>query len=82
MSFITLPECVGKETADARVNNLIFKKKIVPGDTLSVVAELKSFSCGLARGNAKGYVNLELACSADLVVVVPDLLKNYTPSRV
>lgn len=80
MSFITLPECLGKETTDVKVDQLHFHKKIVPGDRLDIVTELKRFRFGVATGTAEGYVNDEKVCSCKLVVCVPEIVNEFKPN--
>lgn len=81
MSFITLPECIGKETADVKVDKLYFSKRIIPGDRLDVEAELKSFRLGLAVGTSVGYVKGEKACSCELVICVPEIVDRFKPVK-
>jgi 3-hydroxyacyl-[acyl-carrier-protein] dehydratase len=61
------------------MNNVKFKRKIVPGDVLRIDAELKSFKRGIAMGCAESSVDGELACSAEFVVAVPAILDQYKP---
>jgi len=79
MSFITMPECIGKETADVKVNNLHFIKQIIPGDRLDINATLKTFRFGVASGHSVGYVDGNEVCRCDLVVCVPDIMKKFKP---
>lgn len=79
MSFLTIPEYKGKKTGFVSVKNANFKKKIVPGDRMDIVADLSSFKRGLAQGVAIGYVNNEVACSIELVIAIPDVMLNYRP---
>jgi len=81
MSFITLPECLGKETADVKVDKLHFNIKIFPGDKLDVTSELKSFRRGVATGTSVGYVNGDVACSCELIVCVPAIVFTFRPSN-
>lgn len=74
MAIVTLPECEGKETADVKVNNLLFKRKIVPGERLDIEVKIESFRRGIATGNAIGTVDGKIACSSDITVCVPDLM--------
>ena len=78
MSFLTIPENVGKKTAfiSATTN---FKRKIIPGERIDIKADLSSYRRGLARGTATAYVNEEFACSAELVIGIPDILRGYSP---
>lgn len=79
MSFLTLDEYKGKKTGFVSVKNARFRKKIVPGDRLDIVAELDSFKRGLAQGKVYGTVNGEAACSAELVIAVPDVMTRFRP---
>lgn len=81
MTFLTLPGNKGKKTGFVSIENARFKKKIIPGQRLDIRAELKSYSRGLARGTSVGYVNGELACSAELVIAIPDILNQFRPVR-
>ncbi len=79
MTFLTMPENKGKKTAfiTSKVN---FRKKIIPGDRLDIETTLDSFRRGLAKGKAIGKVNDECACDAELVIAIPDVMRNYMPS--
>jgi 3-hydroxyacyl-[acyl-carrier-protein] dehydratase len=81
MTFLTLEGNKGKKTGFVSVKNATFKRKIIPGDTLEIRAELKSYSRGLAQGTSTGTVGGELACQADLVIAIPDILRRYTPAE-
>lgn len=79
MSFLTIPENIGKKTAfiSAKTN---FKRKIIPGDKLDISAELDSYRRGLAQGKVMANVRGEYACSAELVIAIPDVIKSFKPS--
>lgn len=79
LTFLSLPEYSGMKTNFTNIDNIKFKRKIVPGDTLRSVANLKSFKRGLAKGDAVGYVDDELAVSADFTVIVPDVFNKFFP---
>jgi len=79
LTFLTLPGLAGKETAFVELKEAEFKRKIVPGDQLQVLAKLESFRRGIASGSAASFVNGEPACRASLVVAVPDVLNRYLP---
>lgn len=81
MTFLTIPGNKGKKTGFVSIANAQFKRKIVPGDKLEIQAELKSYKRGLAKGNSRGYVNGELACVADLIIAVPDVLNKFQPTN-
>lgn len=79
MSFLTIPEYKGKKTGFIAIENMRFKKKIIPGDKLEVEATLNSFRRGLAKGVCVGYVNGEEACHMELQVAIPDVLIQFRP---
>lgn len=81
MTFLTLPGNKGKKTGFVSVENAKFKKKIIPGDRLDMEAELHSYRRGLAKGISRGYINGELACSAVLVIAIPDILNQFRPHQ-
>jgi 3-hydroxyacyl-[acyl-carrier-protein] dehydratase len=81
MTFLTVPEHVGKMTNFISADKLKFKKRILPGDRLEIETELKSFRRGLAKGIAVGYVDNELACSAEFVIALPDIIEQFTPCK-
>lgn len=81
MTFLTLPGNKGKKTGFVSIENARFKKKIIPGNRLDIQAELKSYSRGLAKGASIGYINGEVACSAELVIAIPDILNQFRPVR-
>lgn len=74
MAIIVVPECRGKETADVKVNNLLFKRKIRPAERLDIECHVQSFRRGIATGSVIGTVNGEPTCSCDVCVCVPDLM--------
>ena len=79
MTFLSQPELRGKKTNFLAINNVKFKRKIFPGETLTIHATLKSFRRGIANGMAVSHIADEPACSADFVVAVPDILDEFVP---
>lgn len=79
MTFLTFPENKGKKTGFISVKNASFKKKIIPGDRLDIVATLDSYRRGLAQGKSVGYIDGEIACQLELVVAIPDIMREFRP---
>jgi 3-hydroxyacyl-[acyl-carrier-protein] dehydratase len=79
MTFLTKEDLRGKKTNFLGINNVKFKRKIVPGETLTIHASLDSFRRGIATGKAVSFVSDQPACSADFVVAVPDVLDQFKP---
>jgi 3-hydroxyacyl-[acyl-carrier-protein] dehydratase len=79
MTFLSKDELRGKKTNFLGINNVKFKQKIVPGNTLVIHATLQSYRRGIATGSAVSFVGEDPACSADFVVAVPDVLDQFKP---
>lgn len=79
MTFLCMDEYKGMKTNFVSVDNVKFKRKIVPGETLVIQATLQSFKRGIATGSVQSTVNGQLACSGDFVVAVPDVLNRFKP---
>lgn len=79
MTFLTIPENKGKKTGFVSINNAQFKKKIIPGNRLDVIAELDFYRRGLAKGRASGYINGEIANYLELAVSIPDIMLAFKP---
>ena len=81
MTFLCVEEYRGMKTAFVSIDKTKFKRKIVPGDRLDIYATLESFNRGVAKGHVDSYVDGEAACSAKLVVAIPDVLNRYKPKK-
>lgn len=79
LTFLCYEEYAGMKTNSVSINNVRFKRKVVPGDVLRNEATLKSFKRGIATGIAESYVEGEPACRADFVVAVPSILEQFKP---
>lgn len=81
MTFLSREDLRGKKTNFIGINNVKFKRKIIPGETLKIHARLDSFKRGIATGSATSFVEEYPACSADFIVAVPDLLNIFKPKE-
>lgn len=79
LTFLCKEEYIGMKTNFVSINNIKFKRKIIPGDVLRIDAILTSFKRGIAVGTAISYVDNEIACSAEFVVSVPAILDQFKP---
>jgi 3-hydroxyacyl-[acyl-carrier-protein] dehydratase len=79
MTFLTLDEHRGKKTNFVSIDNVKFRKMIIPGDQMIIHAKLVSFRRGIAKGSAESFVDGQPACRADFVVSLPDILNNFKP---
>ena len=80
MTFLTLDGYAGRKTSFVSLDQAKFRRKIIPGETMNIYAELEDFRRGIAKGYAKSDVNGEPAISASFVIAVPDILAKYRPS--
>lgn len=79
MTFLCKEEYRGFKTNFVSIDNIRFRRKIVPGDVLRIEACLDSFRRGIATGSAESFVEDEPACCAEFVVSVPDILDKFKP---
>ena len=79
LTFLSLDEYKRRETADRVLNNVLIKRKIIPGDILEMHAKLDSFKRGIAKGRIESFVNGEQAVSFEVTVVIPDEMDRYKP---
>lgn len=81
MTFLTKLEYKKKHTACLKINNVEFKRKIIPGERMDIRADLKTARGGVFIGYVEGRVNDELAVKADYVIGIPDIIEEFTPTR-
>jgi 3-hydroxyacyl-[acyl-carrier-protein] dehydratase len=60
----------GKTAYFAGIDNCRFKRKVVPGDTLTLELEITKMRGPVGKGTAKAYVGDELAASAELTFAI------------
>ncbi len=56
-----------------------FKKEVLPGEKLIIETEVLSWKRGICKGKGFGFTNGEVACEADMLITIPDILENYLP---
>jgi 3-hydroxyacyl-[acyl-carrier-protein] dehydratase len=79
MTFLTLDGNAGLQTSFVSLDAVKFKRKILPGDILSIHAELVSFKRGIAKGSAVSNVNGEAAISATFTIAIPEIMAKFRP---
>jgi 3-hydroxyacyl-[acyl-carrier-protein] dehydratase len=80
MTFLTLDQYKGKKTNFVSIDNVKFRRMIVPGEQLIIHAKLDSFRRGIAKGSAQSFIDGQPACSADFLVTIPDVLNSFKPT--
>jgi 3-hydroxyacyl-[acyl-carrier-protein] dehydratase len=79
VTITTLPGLRGKVT-HALSHKVSFHREIKPGDKLELETKLVSWQRGIARGIGVGTVNKEIACKAEMVITIPEILKEFLPN--
>lgn len=80
IAITTLPELKGKTTRFISAN-LRFKKEILPGKKLIIETKVDSFYRGMLKGSGLGIIDGEIACEADMIISIPDILNQYLPQK-
>ena len=81
MTFLCMDLYKGMKTNFVSINNAYFKRKIIPGERLEIIATLDSFKRGIAKGSAESFIRDEIACSADFLITLPDVLESFKPRK-
>ncbi len=73
-----MPENIGKFMYLVSASNLKFKKKITPEyKRFDLETKINSFKRGLALCSGAGYINGELACTADFKLILAGEIEKY-----
>ena len=78
---ITSMEGMKGKVVHSYKHSATFHKEVKPGDRLDMESKILSYRRGLCRGNVKGYIDGELACELDTVVLIPDIFNQYKPKN-
>mgnify|MGYP000554280371 CR=1 FL=1 len=78
---ITTQEGLAGKVTHALEHRVRFKKEVLPGDTLHIEATVKSWKRGICKGYAVGRTNGEIACEADMMITIPDILEQFLPKK-
>ena len=63
---LSIEKYKGKKIYFTSIDNVRFRKKVIPGDTLELFVEFVSFRHSMGRGRATASVNGTEVCSAEL----------------
>ena len=62
----------------SNIDKAVFKNKVTPEDNLEVRAKIISFKRGIAKCEAETFFKSKLASKAQINIIIPDLLKQFT----
>jgi 3-hydroxyacyl-[acyl-carrier-protein] dehydratase len=77
MAVLSKQELIGKKAASSKISDVFFYHPVIPGDRLCLEAEVTHYNRGIAKGNIIGRVNDRLTCSQRVIIVIPDVVKEY-----
>lgn len=80
IAITTLPGLKGKIT-HALSHTVRFKKEVLPGEKFEIFTEVISWKRGICKGRGTAYTNGDIACEADMVITIPDILEEYLPKK-
>lgn len=72
VAVLSMEEFKGKLALFTGLDNVKFRRQVVPGDTLRLEVEMVSLRRGIGKGEAAAYVGDELACKATIKFAVVD----------
>jgi len=79
VAITTLPDLKGKIT-HALQHTVRFRKEVLPGKKLVIDTQVISWSRGICKGKGVATVDGEVACEADMLITIPDILERYLPA--
>ncbi|MDB2435129.1 3-hydroxyacyl-ACP dehydratase FabZ [Alphaproteobacteria bacterium] len=80
VAITTLPSLKGKVT-HALSHTVRFKKEVLPGDKFEIYTEVISWKRGICKGKGTAYTNGDIACEAEMVITIPEILEKYLPKK-
>ena len=80
VAITTLPGNKGKVT-QALSHTVRFRKEVMPGEKFVIETEVISWKRGICKGKGVAYTNGEVACEADMLITIPDILEQYLPNK-
>lgn len=72
VAILGMKEHEGKLALFTGINNLRFRRQVIPGDTLKMEVEMLNFKRGIGKAKAEAYVDQDLAVSGELMFAIVD----------
>ncbi|MFM7460747.1 MAG: beta-hydroxyacyl-ACP dehydratase [Burkholderiales bacterium] len=80
VAITTLPGLKGMVT-HALQHTVRFRKEVLPGKTFVIETEVISWKRGICKGKGIGFTDGEVACEADMLITIPEILEQYLPKK-
>lgn len=78
---ITTIEGLKGSVTHALEHRVRFRREVVPGDRLEIVATVQSWKRGICKGTAKCFVDGVTVSDADMTITIPEILDAHLPAR-
>ena len=78
LSILTLPNNKSKLMYIHSVEKVIFKKKILPGERLTIETNVLNWKRGIGKFQGSAFVNKKLVCEAIFTLILPDEFYKYS----
>lgn len=78
---LTTQEGLRGSITHALEHKVKFRKEVLPGDRLEIEATILSWRRGVCKGRAIGRTDGELACEADMIITIPDIMTKFLPKN-
>jgi 3-hydroxyacyl-[acyl-carrier-protein] dehydratase len=72
VAMLSMEENKGKLGVFAAIDNVRFRRQVLPGDTLRLETELIALKRGIGKAHAKAFVGDEIAAEGDLMFAIVD----------
>ena len=80
VAITTLPGLKGKVT-HAISHTVKFKKEVIPGRKYQIKTKINSWKRGICKGSGQGFTDGEVACEAEMIITIPEILKSFLPKN-
>ena len=80
IAITTLPDLKGKVT-HAISQTVKFKKEVIPGRKYEIKTKINSWNRGICKGTGQGFTDGEVACEAEMMITIPEILKSFLPKK-
>lgn len=81
VAITTLPGNKGRVT-HALSHTVRYRKEVLPGKTFYIDTEVISWKRGICKGRGVGRVDGEIACEAEMMITIPEILEQFLPRKV
>lgn len=79
VAVTTLPGLKCKVT-HALQHTVRFRKEVLPGKKFEIDAQVISWNRGICKGRGIATVDGEVACEADMLITIPEILEQFLPA--